>query len=152
MKEYEINKETLAIIAIEEDKSMVYEKENEFIVYCSSLKIIDDSCKFFGSSYKGRVEGTKKMIKMSHKAPIIIEESNNIIFFPTMSPRLEECSWISLNNIETFIKNGKNTIIEFSCGKKIELNISFLIIDNQILRAARLESILNKRKKLKNFN
>ena len=35
MNYYEINKETLAIVPINEEKSMVYEENNEFIVNCS---------------------------------------------------------------------------------------------------------------------
>ena len=59
MENYEINKETLAIIPIEEELSRVVEEKKEYIVRTSVLKIIDDSCKFFGSSYEGRFEGTK---------------------------------------------------------------------------------------------
>ena len=36
---------------------------------------MDDSCKYFGSSYQGRYEGTKNLIGMNYKLPIIIEES-----------------------------------------------------------------------------
>lgn len=47
MENYEINKETLAIIPIEEEISKVIEEEREFIINASVMKIIDDSCKFF---------------------------------------------------------------------------------------------------------
>lgn len=151
MKIYEINKQTLAIIAIEEEVSKIIEEDNEFIIKRSATKIINDSCKFFGSSFNGRFQGTKTMIGVSHKAPIIIEESSEMIFFPTSSPRLELCSWISLNNIKEYYKDRKNTIINFSCGKHLKFNISYGIIDNQILRATRLQLILkNKKEILKN--
>ena len=145
MENYEINKETLAIIPIEEELSRIIEEKNEYTVKASVLKIIDDSCKFFGSSYEGRFEGTKTIMKVSHKAPIIIEETTKIIFFPTTSPRLSTCSWISLNNIKDYYRSGDNTVILFSCGKKIKLHLSYPIIDNQVLRATRLEALLNKR-------
>lgn len=145
MENYEINKETLAIIPIEEEVSKVIEEEKEFIVRASVMKIIDDSCKFFGSSYEGRFEGTKTIMGISHKSPIIIEETRKIIFFPTTSPRISTCSWISLNNIKDYYKCDDNTTILFNCGKKIKLHLSYPIIDNQILRATRLEALLNKR-------
>lgn len=148
MNEYEINRQTLAIIPISEEKCKVYEEEYEYIINQSIMKVIDNSCRFFGSSYEGRVEGTKKIMGISHKLPIIIEESNGVIFFPTSSPRLENCSWISLNNIENYHKSNKGTIIKFCCGKEIEIKLSFGIIDNQVLRATRLLSLLNKRMKI----
>lgn len=145
MEKYEINKETLAIIPIEEEISKVIEEEKEFIINASVMKIIDDSCKFFGSSYDGRFEGTKTIMGISHKSPIIIEETRKIIFFPTTSPRINTCSWISLNNIKEYYKSNSNTVIVFSCGKKIKLQLSYPIVDNQVLRATRLEALLNKR-------
>lgn len=145
MKNYEINVETLAILPYGENKSKIIEKEKEIIVNCTPIKIIDESCKFFGSSYDGRFNGTKSMLGISHKAPIIIEESKMIIFFPTASPRLFDCLWLSLNNIESYIKNDGNTIIRFNCGKSLELELSYGIIDNQVLRATRLGSVLARR-------
>ena len=145
MNNYEINKETLAIIPIEEEISKVIEEEKEFIINASVMKIIDDSCKFFGSSYEGRFEGTKTIMGISHKSPIIIEETRKIIFFPTTSPRINTCCWISLNNIKEYYKSNSNTVIVFNCGKKIKLQLSYPIVDNQVLRATRLEALLNKR-------
>lgn len=145
MKEYEINKETLAIIPVTARKTKIVEKNTDFIINVPSMKIIDDSCKFFGSSYEGRFFGTKNLTGITHKAPIIIEESRKLIFFPTKSPRLTTCSWLSLNNISEYEGDNEGCYINFSCGKRIKVNVSYNIIDNQILRATRLESVLVKR-------
>lgn len=145
MNNYEINKQTLAIIPLKEGKSRVIEENNNYIVNKSPMKIIDNSCKFFGSSYEGRFSGTKTLTGITHKSPIIIEESRKMIFFPTKSPRLDSCIWISFNNILNYEQKENNSIIKFCCGKVLELDISYNIIDNQILRATRLESVLNKR-------
>lgn len=145
MNNYEINSETLAIVAYDNSKSKIIEKEHEFIINEVPTKIISDSCKYFGSSYEGRFIGTKNMLGISHKAPIIIEESRQIIFFPTSSPRLSSCTWISLNNVEFYKKQGNGTIIYFSTGKTIRLDLAYGIIDNQVLRATRLAAILKKR-------
>ena len=145
MKQYEINKNTYAIIYLGLDKSLVIEKNDQFEVNLSTTKIVDKSCKFFGSSYLGRLKGTKEILGISYKAPIIIEESNPIIFFPTLSPRVEGCSWISLNNLEDYYATDKKSIVNFSCGKQLPIDIQYNILDNQVLRATRLESLLNKR-------
>ena len=145
MENYEINAKTLAIIPINKEMCKIIEEEEEFVVELSQLKIIDNSCKFFGSSYEGRLSGTKAITGISHKAPIIIEESRKIIFFPIKSPRLDTCVWISFNNLDTYYQEKENIIIKFFCGKRIELNISYKILDNQVLRSSRIDSILTKR-------
>ena len=141
---YEINKGTLALIPINEKITQVVEIDDNFFISCSVNKIIETSCRSFGSTYLGRTEGTKALLGINYKAPIIISESNNIIFFPTASPRSSNCCWISLNNINNFKKENKNTIINFINNKEIKLNISSFVIENQIYKATMLESKLRK--------
>lgn len=144
---YEINKDTLALIPVNKYLTKVYENSDTFMVENSVMHIIDHSCKYFGSSYMGRHEGTKSLIGISHKSPIIIEESRNLIYFPTSSPRKsDECCWISLNHINHYRKNDNNTIIIFENGSQLELNISIGSFDNQYSRAIKLENVLRKRK------
>ena len=121
MSEYEINDDTLAIIPIDEYRSKVIEKSRSFIVEQPPMRIIDKSCRYFGSSYQGRFLGTKNLIGISHKAPIIIEETREIIFFPTNSPRQYNCAWISLKNLQ----NLQFSIFIFS--PLYYINILFLI-------------------------
>ncbi len=146
MSTYEISSETLAIIPIENYCSKVVEKDNTIIVSKTPMQIIEDSCSYFGSSYFGRAKGTKKLIGVSHKAPIIIEESREIIFFPTSSPRLYECCWVSLKNIDKYKKEENNSLILFNGGYSLPLSMSYGSLDNQVLRATRLESVLRMRK------
>lgn len=146
MNSYEINSETQAIIPIGEDKSKIIEANRTLIVNQTPMKIIDRSCKYFGSSYQGRFMGTKNLIGVSHKAPIIIEETREIIFFPTSSPRLNNCSWLSLKHLQNYKKSNNNSIIVFNGGYLLNLDISYGVLDNQVLRATRLESVLRLRK------
>ncbi|MBE6152182.1 MAG: hypothetical protein E7165_02580 [Firmicutes bacterium] len=148
--DYEINSSTLAIISIDDFSCKVLEEEAEYIVNKPSFDVIDDSCKYFGSSYKGRYEGTKSLIGMNYKLPIIIEESRNIIFFPTSSPQVNDCCWISLNKISDYYVENDNVYIFFKNHSKLKLNISFFTLENQILRASRLESVLRHRKNNEN--
>ncbi len=149
LESYEINGNTLAIIPIGKNKSKVLEVHNEFLVEKNSTAIIDDSCKYFGSSYQGRFEGTKNILGVSYKSPIIVEESMEIIFFPTTSPRTADCHWICLNNIDDYFKNKDNiTKINFKNGINIILNMSIGAFENQIVRSMRLANILKRRKLL----
>lgn len=147
LKDYEINSETVAIIPINKEISKIIEDDDTFLINQNSTEIIDKSCKFFGSSYHGRFEGTKCLIGVNYKAPIIIEESREIIFFPTSSPRFNNCSWICLSKIDKFFKNNKNSIILFKNGYELNLDISYSSLENQILRSTLLESTVRNRKK-----
>ncbi len=146
MEEYEINAATLAIIPLDEETSKVYELEEEYVVNKSSNSIIRESCAYYGSSYKGRCEGTKFLTGIKAKYPIIVEESRNIIFFPTASSRTAQCCWIALNQIKSYDKHKKVGRISFMNNKKIDLDISYYSLENQICRAIMLKSKLYERK------
>lgn len=143
---YEITYDTELIIPIDEKCSKVIENGEEYIIEKNSLKILEHSCEYFGSSLEGRKEGTKKILGITHKSPIIIEESRKIIFFPTNSPDRKDCSWINLEKIDKYYRTDKKTSsILFKCGKKVDFNISYGSLTNQILRATRLKFILDER-------
>jgi len=146
LDEYEINSSTQAIIPIDQDRSMVYEEEAEYVVLKPTNKIIDYNCKFYGSSYIGRCEGTKSLVGIKTKYPIIIEESRNIIFFPTSSTRSQQTSWIALNKIKKYSKNRLNSYIIFNNNRKLKFNISLYSLENQFYRANMLKSKLLERK------
>lgn len=144
---YEINEGTLAVIPIESRKSKVLEDGEEYIIECTPYEILDYSCKYFGSSYEGRKEGTKSILNINYKVPIVVENSRNLIFFPTNSPSSEDCIWISLKNIKKIVEEDFNcTKIEFNSGVSIVVPISKRTIENQILRASRLDLIMRDRK------
>lgn len=146
MNNYEINEETLIIMPISDKKSKVIEKSDEHIIDLTPNKIMENSCSYFGSSLMGRQNGSKYILGSNYKIPIVVEESKDIIFFPTTSPSLDNCHWIAVNNIKDIIKKERKTIIVFDNDQEIVIDIPYLSIQNQILRATRLNAILKKRK------
>ena len=145
---YYINKATCVIIPIGKNESQVIETNNTLIVNKSVKSIIDESCKYFGSTYQGRIDGSKEVLKMNYKLPIVIEDFNGLIFFPTSSPRFNECIWVSLNNIDNYIKDDNNSKIYFIGGNEFDIEMSYYSLENQIFRASLLDSMLRKRKNL----
>ena len=141
---YEISNLTCAILPINDNISHVIDLDKEYTVEKSPTKLVNESCKNFGSSLIGRQEGTKKLLNISYKAPIIVCEASEIIFFPTSSPRFNDCSWISLNNIKNYYKDKDEVIIEFTNGKSIKISVSFYTLENQIFKATMLASKLFK--------
>jgi len=148
MRDYEISKDTLAILPYGQNKSKVIERECDFIINDTPNHIMDDSCRYYGSTFSGRQKGTTNLTGITYKTPIIINEEGNIIFFPTSSPRLKKCCWVSLNNIDSYYYDFEKRlcVIVFDNMQKLEFDMSYCILNNQILKSHRLESIINKRK------
>ena len=147
---YEIDLSTIMLIGIDDESTKVVTIDNEFIVNESSKKIIDNSCKYFGSSLLDRVNMTKRLINVKTKSPIIIEESRNILFFPLKSIREKNNIWISFNNLDKYIKKDDNTVFIFKNKKEVELDFSYYIIDNQVTRSLMLDyELKNRRESLK---
>ena len=148
LEDYIINCETLLIMPYGEKMSKVYEYDEILIVSLDVITIIKNSCLYFGSSLNGRQAGTKALMNSDVKVPIIVEDSCNIIMFPTNSHRNPNCYWISYNNLLKYSKSGNgNSLLYFKQNNKIEDNIKYNIIDNQVIRCIKLEALINKRKK-----
>ena len=147
INKYEFSKGTLAIVPNDEKTSLVYEDNERYIVDNNPFHIMEDSCRYFGSSYEGRKVGAKTILGAEYKVPIIIEDSSNLIVFPTTSPHSADCSWISLKRIQNIYKiDAYNTKIVFDNQKEIIVPCSFRSIENQISRASRLDLVLRNRK------
>ena len=145
MERYEVNNDTLAVIACNDRLSRIYEKGNSFYVRSNSTKIMEDSCEYYGSTLDGRLKGTKMILGSNYKLPIIVEESNDIIFFPTNGSMNEKCSWISLNHVKKYENVKGYTKVTFTDGKSITLHVSKESFEMQLLRASRLQNLLRKR-------
>ena len=144
---YEVNNGTLAVLPNDEDSSLVYEDDNRYIIQEKAYKIMDDSCKYFGSTYEGRKNGSKEILGAEYKVPIIVEDSNNLIVFPTTSPFSDDCVWISLKRVKNIFKiDSFNTKILYDNNVEIIVPCSFRSVENQLSRASRLDLILRNRK------
>ena len=144
---YEVSNGTLAIVPNEDFSSLVYEDEDRYIIDQTPFKIMEESCKYFGSTYEGRKDSAREILGAEYKVPIIVEDSDNLVVFPTTSPHSIECVWISLKRIKNFEKKDAcNTKIIFDNNKEIIVPCSYRSIENQISRASRLDFILRKRK------
>jgi len=146
MDSYEINKDTYAVMSINEGISKVLEKDDEYFINKNSYEVMEDSCSYYGSSCEGRIKGTKQILGSNYKVPIVVEESNEIIFFPTESASNSNCIWLSLNNIKSYERSNGFTKVIFNSGKELIVKMSISSFETQILRANRLGSIIRQRK------
>ena len=145
MDSYEINKNTCAVVSINDEISKVVENDDEYLVNKNSYEVMEDSCKYYGSSCEGRIKATKNILGSAYKVPIIVEESKEIVFFPTESINSKKCIWLSLNNIKNYENCDGYTKVTFVSGKEMFLKMSVSSFELQFLRANRLNSIIKKR-------
>lgn len=141
---FEVNKGTCAIVPIDENHTKII-GEREYEVSAPVNEILDYSCKFFGSSLVGRLEASKFLLGACYKLPIILEEKNSIIMFPTHAYKNKNCCWISFNNVKAYFKFGYSVKVQFFNGKTIYLPISYESFETQIFRSTKLLLTLEKR-------
>lgn len=147
MAEYNINKNTLALVPLGKKKTIVYE-DHECLIFDEKVdKLMDESCKYHGSTISGRIKGTQKLTGYSYKSPIIVKEEEKLIFFPTCSPRLKDCAWINANSISKIYNKDDKCLIEFDNSECLEVDVSYNIINNQISKSLVLEKNFEKRNK-----
>jgi len=145
MKNYEINDDTYAVIGENPFKTKIIEKDYDYDIEKGAYSVMDESCEYYGSSYKGRLKASKSILDCSYKLPILVEESTFLIFFPIKSSLEEDCVWLNLNRIKKTEKVNNKTNIIFENNKEIIVDASKISVDNQILRSTKLESLLRKR-------
>jgi competence protein ComK len=146
---YIINYETLAIVPNDNNSSIIYEEDNDFVVRKDCFSIVKDSCLYFGSTFEGRKCGAKDYLNCQFKVPIIIEDSKNLIVFPTSSYRRKDTIWIAYQNLLDYKKSDVNdTILYFKNSSTLKINVKYNIIDNQFIRCVKFNDLANKRKNI----
>ena len=149
MKNYEINRSTAAIIGLNKKCSKAIEEKREYYINDNSYSIMEHSCRYFGSNYAGRLVGSKDILGTKYKVPIIVEESNELIFFPTTDLDNPQCMWISLKWYDRVEEDCEgNTCIYLKNGKKILTSVSKYSIENQVLKSIKLNFLISSRKKV----
>lgn len=142
IEEYEVNSSTMFLRPIKYGSKIyteIYETDGQFISPFKPLEIIKKSCEFFGISYIERKEGTKRLIGVSKKVPIIIDPLTSIYFFPTASPTEPHCIWISHDQVQSYQQlEDQSTLVTFQNGLSVSLPVSLRSFEAQLLRTSML--------------
>ncbi|WP_233269824.1 competence protein ComK [Heyndrickxia camelliae] len=147
IEEYEINPYTMAIIPTQYGSRMyteVLEAQDRFISPFRPIDIVKKSCEYFGASYLGRKEGTKRLIGITHKAPIIVDPHTSIYLFPTTSPKNPHCIWISHDHVINQKRASSNsTVVTFRNKQTLTIPVSISSFENQLYRTSLLRIRFN---------
>src|SRR5699024_975057 len=150
---YEISPLTMAVIPEDNEtgaiNTIILEESGQYSDPSSPTRLIDLACRYFGSSLQGRLDGTKDVSRITHKAPIAIDPSSGMFFFPTTSPKNRKCSWINHSHVDYIQPIGnKQTKIFFNNGQYIVVDISYGSMMNQLQRTAQFRYTLEQRMRL----
>lgn len=82
----EISPSTLAVIGEREEgdyltKVMEYDEEDDYETTHSAQKVMDITCREFGISLRGLIEGSRMLTGITHKPPIAIDRMSGMYFF-----------------------------------------------------------------------
>ncbi len=144
----EISPSTLAVIGEREEgdyltKVMEYDEEDDYETTHSAQKVMDITCREFGISLRGLIEGSRMLTGITHKPPIAIDRMSGMYFFPVESPLRKSCSWIAHSHVQQAEKLERNrSKIIFKNNRTITLDISYATIINQIYRTAQYRYLL----------
>lgn len=149
IEEYEVNPFTMMIMPItygSKTYSKIFELEDQLISPFKPIDIVKKSCEYFGSSFEGRREGTRRLTHITHKAPIAIDPTNSIYLFPTTSPIRSQCIWLSHEHIVSYKRlDSGNTLVTFRNKQMHTIPISYASFGNQIQRTTFLQAKLTQR-------
>lgn len=137
---YKINEETVALIQNKTGyfNTKIIQGKRDFPSKHTAEKILEYSCDQYGSSYLGRMDYAKSILKNNTKLPIPVFPEKGVFFFPTTSPRNAACVWISYYHIKDYKRNGSFTRVYFYNGIVKIINVSFYQFDSQMNRMSRV--------------
>ncbi|MEQ2527407.1 competence protein ComK [Bacillaceae bacterium CLA-AA-H227] len=105
--------------------TFVIEGNDKFLVAMAPLKLIDKTLISYGSSFKGALESSRKLLGENRKMyPLKIDALLDIWIFPSKSYKKENCVWFALNHVEnTKPLSLKDTKVFLKYGHEIDIKM-----------------------------
>ncbi|MDZ5711318.1 competence protein ComK [Jeotgalibacillus haloalkalitolerans] len=140
-----INRNTLAIRKIEhpEFQSEIIHADGVQYAADSPMKILFDCCILAGSTLKGNIDASRHKLGVKDSiVPVILDPVTKLIVMPTHVPNDPENIWIFPEHVlETNVYTRKNSVIEFTGGKKLLVNLPLFELKRQLKRTERFRAM-----------
>ena len=130
MDNYIINENTVAVLK-KDNKTIIYDVENQRVINKSIKSVLNMNCSFYGSSLSGRIKSASKILNIKYKVPIVINENNLILM------QLK-----SLRSIDTILLVSNKVIKYEERDSKLVLNISKNSFEKMLLNSFLLNNVL----------
>ncbi|WP_158095082.1 competence protein ComK [Gottfriedia luciferensis] len=119
---------------IDKNKGIIYSKR-------PAKTLIKESALYHNQSIKGHIEVVKSKYPSMKKIPLMINSTLSIIMIPTSSQSNNTCKWLNFIQINKYLKEKKQTKIQFRNGEETILPISYYIFDKQMSKATKIISM-----------
>lgn len=147
LQNYFINNETYVFYSSFDNNgfehSMVIEKEQEFQVKKSPIKIVQESFEHIGSDYEGAIRGARAILNRRNHIPVVFSASTEIVLlnFPTID-QLGRV-WIVNKYIYDVrpCEEKTTTIIQMVNGRTIQVGMKFQLVHDRCIQATYLQRI-----------
>jgi competence protein ComK len=142
--EYEINPLTMMILPYEvgnKTYSKIVEFENTYISPLRPTELVKRGCEYNLSDYNASKKVTRRLTRVTHKAPIAIDPSNSVFLLPTKSPTKSSCIWVSHEHVIDHRRHDAySTKVTFRNKETFVLPISYISFEKQLLRTSELRT------------
>ncbi|MDN7244651.1 competence protein ComK [Planococcus shenhongbingii] len=116
-------------------------------VELSPYELIDINLRYRGSSLRGAMDGAEILVRGTMN-PIVLDQEEILIFFPSSSPTRKECVWFGLRHIVGSVAIDKKlTQVNLSNGSAVSVNVSKRTFDKKLTKAYELQYKIQERKK-----
>ncbi|MFT8390839.1 MAG: competence protein ComK [Sporolactobacillus sp.] len=146
---YIIRQETIAILPTDSCdgslESIVLEENRQFRCRQKPLRIIEESCVYYGSTYMGRKKSARSM-GFKSMPPVCICSELSIFFIPLMAEAHRGCAWIAHAHVLNWQDVDKRSAkIEFSNRQTLAVKGNAASFGRKVMRAAQYRLTLHKR-------
>ncbi|MET1250235.1 competence protein ComK [Sporolactobacillus sp. STCC-11] len=150
LQQYIIRPETMALLPCSfVDGSLgtlVIEENAKCCVTLMPKRIVEDSCGYYGSTYRGR---KKVAMDMGYKSmpPICVCGELGIIFISSMTERSDYCAWLAFMHVHNWNDSNEKGYVSvlLSRDKEIKLPMNSGPFSGRMLRAMQYSKELQKR-------
>ncbi|MGX8177968.1 competence protein ComK [Exiguobacterium artemiae] len=146
---HKITEKTLALVPkygpYGEPQTLLIQEQSEVVLEGHPIKLIEESCLYFGSSMRGRIEAARHILGPNRKTPVLIDWKAQTIFFPTTAKEKAECVWINFKQMKTVQKKGDTVQVEFQTGQRISTDASAYSIERQRIKTLELAYEMQRR-------
>ncbi|WP_397537212.1 competence protein ComK [Rummeliibacillus pycnus] len=121
-------------------KTTILEVDDLKECHLNPVELLDQNLRFFGSSLRGASEGTRYILGEVNMYPVIMNLKHQLVWFPTRSPKKNDCVWLALNHIKSYKRNkNQSTKIIFTNGSSLNIEVSFSSFEMRMNRAYALK-------------
>src|SRR5699024_6080801 len=139
---YQITNKTLALrcdkVAYYGTRIFDIEHTSELYVKESIQDLLVANCMDQGSSFVGRRDFSKAILKSNRNLPIAIQPKKGLFFFPTSSIQKPEGMELNYFQVETYRRKDTLTKVIFSNNQVHYIDISYNKFDAQMSRTSRV--------------